>query len=142
MDASSANATDAGSMHDDVGATNATNIFAGNASNTTLIWTTLQNASAAGAALYLPPAMPPQILRGPAWPPAAAPITPFAAKLLLVGEAELALLVCGVVVVFGMIFIPPCVLVYKRWRRQRHRQRLIDEQFSGWRRGGAFVDAL
>ena len=91
---------------------------------------------------FLPPSLPPLPqppplpLHPPPQPPAPPPIVPLTSKLVLAAEAELALLVCGIAVVCCMMLIPPCVVVYKRWRRQREQQQLIDEHFSGWRRGG------
>ena len=80
----------------------------------------------------LPPPSLPLPLR-PSLPPAVR----LTSKFVLVAEAELALLLCGIAIVCCMMFVPPFVVVYKRWRKQCEQQQLIDESFYGWRRGGA-----
>ena len=67
----------------------------------------------------------------PRWPPPAAPpYTPLATRLYYLAEAELILLILGVVSVLLFVFVPACVLIFKRLRRQRERQLLIDETFN------------
>ena len=64
-------------------------------------------------------------------PPPSAPYhTPLGERFVLLAEAEGLLLIAFVVSVLLLMLCPAAVLIFKRLRRQRDRQRLIDEHFG------------
>ena len=77
--------------------------------------------------------LPPPYPVTPAPPPLTPPYTPLGARFVLAVEAEVALLVICIVGVCLVVFVPPAIVLCKRVRRERQRQRLIDDSFG---RGG------
>ena len=88
---------------------------------------------------HLPPSTPPTPPLPPSAPPPPPPLlpppsmpyhTPLGERFVLLAEAEGALLIVFIVCVLLLMLCPAAVLICKRLRRQRDRQRLIDEHFG------------